>query len=360
MATEDTPDKVAADAVIKANETRDPADIAEASKDVLEALWVRFAGQWGWKPLLTAVIATLMAIGTIISTRPHPDDVKAIVKDAVKEAKEDPVPTPPQADLAKMLAEGFAGQSKLMTDLTIQVKRLADRPDPLPLPVPVDPDNKPTPKPKVLSIPDSASVTVGGGLTKIKALSPSPVEWFWKPVDGFNVERYGDVLYIEATKEGSMWVIAYSVNNSKVSDFAACLVTTLKAPQPPPVPVPTPIPNPPVPTPTPVSLNELGKLILIQASKPGRKDEAAKLATVYEALVADIRAGRVATVNQAVKQLFDGNTQALGNNSRYWAGFFAWADNELTRRAELGKLTTIDQNRDAFEQIGAALREASK
>ena len=354
--TQEQEDLEAADAVAKAARTKTAPDVIAAGKEVAEALWMRFAGKWGWKPLLAAVVTTALAIGTIIGTRHTPEEVKVAVKEAVQEVKEDPKPSVPQADLAKMMSDGFANQNKLLVSLVGEVKKLADKkPEPLPQPKPVDPDNKP--KPKVLSLPETVTVTVGGGAMKLKATAPSEVQWHWKATDGFSIDRHGDVLYIEASKEGSMIVIAYTTSKDKVMDFAASMVTTLKAP----IPPPGPIPPPPGPNPTPVSLDELGKLVLTQALKPGRKDDAAKLAEVYERVVSRMAQGSVSSVGQAVQELFDGNTSAIGrDNLKYWAGFFAWADNELTRRAELGKLTTLEQNRVAFAQIGAALREASK
>ena len=136
-------------------------------------------------------------------------------------------------------------------------------------------------------------------------------------------------------------------------------------PTPPKPPVPPTPPDPPKPPPTPppapeVKLNEFGKLVLEQAVKVNRKSEAAGLGEAYAEVVASIRTGDIKTPEAAVKGSFTRNAKVLSNSAQQWSGFFAWLDNELTRRNEKGTLTTMAQHADHFEQLSAALREAGK
>lgn len=363
--TQEQEDREAADAIrdFAAAESRDKIlKGGIAAKEVADAVLMRLAGRWGWKTVALAIAATAVAIsgmfGVGMAVRPSTDEVKAVVKEAVKEAKVE-APAEPQADVAKLVATGFADQSKVLTSIAADIRKIVEK-KPEPQPKPVGPD-VPSPKPKLLVLQESATVAVGG-VVRIKAAGPTPVEWSWRPSKDFTVERYGDVVLVESSAEGTLVLAAYISSGGKVPDFAVCVVSSKKpippVPTPPDPTPPQPSPKPPIPT--PVQMDELGRLVLSQAVKPGRKEEALKMAAVYESVVAGIRAGRIKTVGDAVKELYRGNTSVLGDSTKYWAGFFAWADNELTRRAELGKLATMEQNALAFEQVGAALREASK
>lgn len=307
--------------------------------------------QWTWPKAVAAVAAVVVAL--VLGGSAVGIVAGKSAGNAVTTASDSDV-------IVKALDDGFkrvegvtVSSSKAVAD---EVKALSEKFDEQPKPPsPVIP---PDPKPSALSVPERVEVVVKGGLVKVKASAPSEVQWAWRPSPSFKVDRYGDVIYVEALAEGSLVAVAYTVASGKVADVAACVVATSELA---PKPNPEPLPDPKPPTPRPVSLDELGKLVLTHACKPNRKDDAAKLAEVYEKVVAKMSQGVVRSVPEAVKELFDGNTSAIGrDNLKHWAGFFAWADNELTRRAELGKLNTLEQNRAAFAQIGAALREASK
>lgn len=124
-------------------------------------------------------------------------------------------------------------------------------------------------------------------------------------------------------------------------------------PRPPPVP-----PGPPIPGPD-VTLNELGKLVLMQAQKINVPATAKAMGANYVPVVASMRSGSL-SVEQAIGELFKKNREAMGGGVDKWAGFFTWLDNELTRRAEKGLLTNVASHADAFEQIGAGLRKAGE
>lgn len=334
---------------------RTPENFQAALKESGDVYRVGKTIQWTWPKVASAVgavvVALVLAGGTmgVVASKTVP--AAAVTADP---------------EIAKLLDDGFKRLEKVTLssskEVADELKTLGKKIDaaPKPTPVPINPD---VPKPaNALTVPEKVEVVVKGGLVKVKASAPGDIAWFWRPSPSFKVDRYADVIYVEAVAEGSMVAVAYTVSNGKVTDAAACVVTTSKPqPVPPPTPNPSPDPQPtPPPVPQPVTLNELGKLAVPHASKPGRKDDAAKLAEVYERTVAGIRAGTYTTVGAAVKALYVGNGKVLGDNGKYWAGFFAWADNELTRRAEKGTLATMTANADAFEQLGAALREASK
>ena len=342
----------------KASETKSISDLMVAlreSIDVVNAIRDMMVSGWSWQKIAMAIGGSILvivlggsAVGIIVRP-PQPVTTDELFTKKIEDA------------FTRMEKVTASSGDKVVNELRVLAKKIDERPKPVPTPVNPDLDTKP--KSKTLLLPGMVVVQVKGGAVKIKAVAPIEVSWHWKATDGFTVDRYGDVLYIEATKEGTMWLLAYTVSNAKVTDFAACMVTTLKAPQPPPGPVPLPKPNPKPPTPPepiPVVLDELGKLVLAYVVKLDRKEEALQLAVSYDAVVADMRAGIITTVPVAVAKLYKQNTAALGVNVKMWAGFFAWADNELTRRSEKGQLATMEQNAVAFEQFGAAFREASK
>lgn len=241
--TQEQEDLEAADAVARAAKSKAAPDVIVAGKEVAEALWMRFAGKWGWKPLLTAVIATGISIGMIISTRQTPEEVKAVVKEAVKEVKEDPKPSPPQADLAKTMVDGF---TKLDKSLSAGFAALGKKLDEKPAPLPVDPD-KPKPGPKKLVLPERVEVTVGS-IAKISAASASAAHWAWRGDPELDIDRNGNTVYVSAARDGVYWVFAYTSVGGSIPDIAACMVVVLPKPQPIP---PAPDPKPPEPKPTP-------------------------------------------------------------------------------------------------------------
>jgi len=333
----------AAEAAARAARTRKIEDIEAAVKEIDDVIRVGIKKGLVWPMWVALAIAIGVGSFSIYRSVNHTPSPVAVLSG--------------EDDTAKLIKDGFAG---MKADLKAISDRLDKRPDAPPKPPMPGPDVPKPPSPGGITLPESVKTKVGGGLVKINAKANGPVTWVVPPVKGIDVEPEGDKLFLSATAEGEYWIGAVTVIGGKASAPEWVRVIVGDGPRPPPGPGPKP-PTPPAPPDwPPVVLDQLGKDVATHASKVGRKSESAALAGNYAVVAKEIREGKIDSVEAAVRRLYVANTASIGGNSATWNGFFTWADNELTRRAEKGLLKTMPQHADVFEQFSGGLMESSK
>lgn len=130
--------------------------------------------------------------------------------------------------------------------------------------------------------------------------------------------------------------------------------------------VPDPVPSPPDPVPPPPDPvpEKFGFITLAKQNIPqgGSKAKAPALADNFEAIAAKIAAGAITTPDQANAELRIKNQETLpvGQVRTDWTPFFqAWAVKAKTLN-DSGKMTTVEDYKDAYNETAAGLRALNK
>jgi hypothetical protein len=161
----------------------------------------------------------------------------------------------------------------------------------------------------------------------------------------------------------TLFVAGLSTDQKSMQTATAQKTITVGQPGPgpnPPVP-PGPGPTPPGPTPGPDRFGLTAAVSALAAKvDASARAIAPALAANFEAIAAQIQAGTLTTMDAVRQATLDRNRASEGEQATLWAPFFFSLNTSVNQLIDAGKLTSIQDVRDAWLAIAAGLRTVQR
>jgi hypothetical protein len=232
-------------------------------------------------------------------------------------------------------------------------------------PAPQPPVPAPTPDPVPdTPTPDAPIRVAVGELVRLTEAGSGKVAWTVEPpiLDLITFGDRNESSVSSYRAKGVYTVIAASVethfilpHDVRLKRYTVIVGDAVPAPGPAPIPAPTPVPGP-LPTPVPVpATNGFADLLPLAPDAA----EAQKLAASFRATAKEVQelidARKLMPPDDIVELSRVANNEVLGASVSKWQPFFTALEAKLNTRAKDGKLNTMADHVDTWNEIATAL-----